>query len=125
MGNKLLAGVWRYLLGIPPVLWEKQIKKAKEKVRKSNRFMTADHRRVHHFVVRELPSAGGPLPVERVAQSLEIPIEVTEKLLQDLEEHLTFLYRNQLGEVTWAYPLTVEQTPHFITFDSGEKIYAA
>ena len=29
------------------------------------------------------------------------------------------------GAVTWAYPVTVDQTPHHLTFNTGEKIYAA
>jgi len=27
MSNKLLAGVWRTMVGVPPFLWEKQIEK--------------------------------------------------------------------------------------------------
>ena len=27
MSNKLLTGVWRMLVGVPPVLWEKQIER--------------------------------------------------------------------------------------------------
>ena len=38
---------------------------------------------------------------------------------------MTFLFRNPLGEVTWAYPVTVDTTPHPITFSSGEKLYGA
>ena len=43
----------------------------------------------------------------------------------DLEKHLTFLFRNAAGAVTWAYPVTVEQTPHRIVLSSGEQLYAA
>jgi hypothetical protein len=46
-------------------------------------------------------------------------------ILDDLEKHMTFLFRNQAGEVVWAYPVTVEKTPHRVTFDTGETIYAA
>jgi len=38
---------------------------------------------------------------------------------------MTYLYRNARGEVTWAYPVTVDHTPHRVTFSSGEQIYAA
>ena len=27
MSNKLLAGVWRTMVGVPPFLWEKQIER--------------------------------------------------------------------------------------------------
>jgi len=38
---------------------------------------------------------------------------------------MTFLYRNVAGNVVWAYPVTVEQTPHRVIFNTGESIYAA
>ncbi len=46
-------------------------------------------------------------------------------VLDDLEKHMTFLFRNKGGEVTWAYPVTVDKTPNHLTFSSGEQIYAA
>lgn len=125
MQNKLMAGVWRLMVGVPPFLWEKQIERAKHKVNQSTRFMSREHRLVHHFVVREMPRVGGPISAEMVARELDIPLERTRELLQELEEHLTFLVKNSHGEVIWAYPVTVEKTPHAITFGSGEQLYAA
>ncbi|MFH0998465.1 MAG: hypothetical protein V1844_23665 [Pseudomonadota bacterium] len=29
MKNKLMMGLWRYMLGVPPFMWEKQIAKGK------------------------------------------------------------------------------------------------
>jgi hypothetical protein len=60
MRNKLMAGVWRYILGVPPILWERQIEKAMQKVNRSTRFMSQEHRLVHHFVVvNYLPAEAG------------------------------------------------------------------
>jgi hypothetical protein len=125
MENKLLTGLWRIMLEVPPGLWEKQIQNRQEKVKKSTAFMSLEHRWVHHFVVRELPRTGKPLSPDRVSQELNLPLEKIISILKDLEEHLTFLYRNELGEVIWAYPVTVEKTPHRITFSTGEQLYAA
>ena len=125
MRNTLLSGAWRYMLGVPPFLWEGRIEKARNKVKESTRFMSPDHRRIHHHVVRVLPLTGKPVSAENVAQALEIPLERTKEILQELEEHLTFLVRNDEGRILWAYPVTVEKTPHAITFDSGEHLYAA
>ncbi len=88
-------------------------------------FMTADHRRVRYFVVSELPRAGKALPPEYIALKLGLPLEQVINILGDLEKHLVFLFRNPQGEVSWAYPVTVDETPHRVTFSSGEKIYAA
>ncbi|MDZ4165328.1 MAG: hypothetical protein U1C55_09390 [Smithellaceae bacterium] len=125
MTNKLLIGFWRTMVGVPPVLWEKQIERMRHKVKKSTRFMSPEHRLVHHYVVRELPRVGEPIPVERVALGLALGVEQTIEILKELEERLTFLYRNEQGQVLWAYPVTVEKTPHRITFGSGERLYAA
>ena len=125
MRNKLMAGVGHTMAGVPSFLWERQIKKKRQKIIQSTRFMSPEHRLVHHFVVRELPRVGGPIPAEMVARALDIPLERTRELLQELEDHLTFLVKNDQGQVVWAYPVTVEKTPQAITFGSGERLYAA
>ncbi len=125
MRNKLMAGVWRYILGVPPFLWEKQIQRAVRKVERSTRFMTAEHRLVHHYVVKELPRYGRPMPPDLVARELNLASGRVVEILEDLERHLTFVYRDKEGKVIWAYPVTVEKTPHSLTFHSGEEIYAA
>ncbi|MEW6350164.1 MAG: hypothetical protein AB1646_13945 [Thermodesulfobacteriota bacterium] len=125
MGNRLMIGVWRYLVGVPEFLWEKQIEKSERKVTRHTRFMSPEHRLVHHFAVREMPRLGSPIPPEQISRELGLTAERTVQILDDLEKRLTFLYRNGEGQVTWAYPVTVEKTPHAVTFDSGERLYAA
>ena len=125
MGNKLMAGVWRYVLDVPPFLWEKHILREVQEVKRSTGFMSAEHRLVHHYVVRELPRYGKPMPPDLVARELGPAPERVVEILDDLERHLTFVYRDIAGSVTWAYPVTVETTPHSITFNSGEQLYAA
>jgi hypothetical protein len=46
-------------------------------------------------------------------------------VLDELERRMTFLFRNQAGAVAWAYPVTVDVTPHHVTFSTGEQVYAA
>lgn len=125
MGNRLMAGVWGYIVGVPPILWERQFDKAARRVARSTRFMSEEHGLVHHYAVRELPRVGKPLSPDLVARELSLTRERVVKILDDLERHLTFVYRNAAGEVTWAYPVTVETTPHRLSFQSGEKLYAA
>jgi hypothetical protein len=125
MQNKLMAGVWRSLLGVPPFLWEKQIEKAVHKVEGSTAFMSQEHRLVHHFVVKEMPLLGRPVPPELVSQELALTADRVAEVLMTLEKRLTFLYRNSDGQVVWAYPGTVEETPHAVSFSSGEQLFAA
>jgi hypothetical protein len=125
MADKIMTGMWRYLINVPNFMWRRQIPKVERKFSSHLKFMSDEHRLVHHFVVRELPLAGKPLSPAYTAEKLAIPPERVKSILDDLERHMTFLFRNADGEVVWAYPVTVEKTPHSITFDTGEKIYAA
>ena len=125
MKNALMIGLWRYMIKVPPHLWEKRRAGMKEKMVRNLSFMTEEHRLVHHFVVRELPAAGQPLAPETISSALHLSVERTATILADLEAHMTFLFRNSHGEVVWAYPVTVEPTPHHVTFHTGEALYAA
>jgi hypothetical protein len=88
-------------------------------------FMTEEHHRVRNFVVRELPRVGSAIAPEFIAESLTLAVARTKVILDELEKHMTFLFRNQQGAVAWAYPVTVDPTPHRIIFDTGESLYAA
>ena len=125
MKNRLMSGVWRYILSVPPFLWEKQVLKSRKKIEAALGFMSEDHRKVHHCVVRELPRVGRPLSSEQIAERVDLPRERVTAILDDLERQMTFLFRNKDGEVVWAYPVTVEKTPHHLTFSTGERLYAA
>lgn len=124
MDKNLLLGIWRYLLPVPPAIWRKQVGGPHDRA-PNLAFMSADHHRVRDFVVVELPRAGQPLSPQLIARSLELPLERVQTILAELERHKTFLFRNPQGDVTWAYPVTVDVTPHQVTFNSGEQVYAA
>jgi len=51
----------------------------------------------------------------------------TERKLQvkDLQKNLFFLVRNDIGEISWAFPVTCDITPHRLSFSSGEGVFAA
>ena len=125
MDGKVRRGFWRHMLPIPVSLMEKRAAKTGIRIRKELSFMTWDHRKVHHFIVRELPFHGTPMGPDLVAGEVNLPVERVVAILQELEEHMTFLFRNDEGAVVWAYPVTVEKTPHQVTFGTGEKIFAA
>ncbi len=82
-------------------------------------------RRVHRFVVTELPRLGRPMPPEHVAERLGMPLAQVESVLHALERRLVFLHRPNGRDVVWAYPVTVERTPYPLTFSTGERLYAA
>jgi hypothetical protein len=46
---------------------------------------------------------------------LGFSVDFVKTTLDYLEKRMTFLYRNRDGDVVWAYPVTVDKTPHKIT----------
>ena len=125
MKNNLLLGMWRHLFPVPPRIWQKQVAEKAEHTRAHLAFMSPDHQRVRNLVVRELPRVNKPLAPEWIARELNLPIENVITILDELERHLTFLFRDGDGAVIWAYPVTVAETPHRVTLSTGEKIFAA
>ena len=87
--------------------------------------MSADHHLVRNFVVSELPRTQKPLQPEFISRRLGLPLPQVNTLLDELERNLFFLVRNSSGAVAWAYPVTVEKTPHELFFSTGERLYGA
>ena len=88
-------------------------------------FMSEEHHRVRNFAVRELPVVGEPLSTEFISERLGLPVDRVRAILDELEQRMTFLYTGGRGAVVWAYPVTVEATPHHVTFSTGEQVYSA
>lgn len=89
-------------------------------------FMTPDHHAVRNFVVVGLPrNHGRPLSPAQIAAALHFKVREVVGLLDDLERHLFFLVRDRHGDVSWAFPVSSDRTPHHLRFSTGERIYAA
>ena len=125
MNETVLFGQGRQVIEIPRQKWEEHLSQAPGRDDPRHSFMTATHHQVRNFVVRELPRLGQPMPPAFIAQNLGLPLERLVPILDDLEQHLFFLFRDDQGAVVWAYPVTVAQTPHALTFSTGERLYAA
>ena len=125
MTDTAMMGIWQFIVPIPGKLWKEQIPKLAKQVVADPGFMSEEHSVVHRFVVSELPRVGEPLSPGFIAKELGLTIERVTAILDELEKHMTFLYRNNGEAVVWAYPVTIEETPHHITFSTGEQLYAA
>ena len=121
MNKKMLVGLWRLTLPVPPTLWKKMDEGGKDPLE----FMSEAHHQVRDFTVTELTRSGKPLTPECIAQELQLPPTQVTEILDELERHKTFLFRNAQGAVTWAYPVTVDPTPHRVISRTGEQVYAA
>jgi len=120
----LLLGVGRRVLPIPRMVWQALMKAGGRRVRAGLAFMSEDHHRVRDFAVLELARTGAPLAPETIAASLDLELARVRSILDELERRLTFVYRSRGPEVTWAYPVTVDETPHRARFSSGEEAYS-
>lgn len=125
MSETVLLGQGRQIARIPRKKWEEHLSQVPQHSETRLGFMSQEHHLVRYFVVRELPRTGKPRRPEFISQSLKLPVARVNAILDELERNLVFLVRNRQGAVTWAYPVTVEKTPHELTFSTGERLYGA
>ena len=125
MKDYVLLGRGRQMQEMPAVDWKRDLEHVPGHTRELLRFMTEAHHKVRYFVVGELARTGEPIEPARIAERLELPLGQVAGILDALEKKLFFLVRNELGAVSWAYPVTVEPTPHRLNFSTGERLYGA
>ena len=125
MSETILIGRRRLLTSIPRSQWEEQLSSVPAAIKNRLSFMTRQHHLVRYFVVRSLPRIGRPIPPDLIAEKLMLPLHLVNAILGELEERLFFLVRDEHGHVSWAYPVTADKTPHHLSIDTGERIYAA
>lgn len=118
-------GIGTRSLPVPAFLVNRDVGAGIRRAQRTVRRFSADKSAVHHFVVRELPRRGEPLALESIADGLDLPLEKTARLVAELEQAKTFLFRKNSDRIDWAYPVTVDDTPHKVTFSTGEIINAA
>jgi hypothetical protein len=125
MSETILLGRGSQIMPVPRPMWEEHLAQAPEHSRARLSFMSPEHHQVRYFVVRELVRRSEPLEPKTIATELLLPLERVNGILDELERNLFFLFRNSQGAVSWAYPVTVEPTPHTLRFHTGERLYAA
>jgi hypothetical protein len=123
--HPLLLGINRFTLPLPRFIWQKQILDNARGASRAFAHLTPQHQQLRSLAVCELARQGRPLSPDWLAGQMQLPVEQIVQLLNDLEKGMTFLYRRDGENVTWAYPFSVDETPHSVQFEGGEKIYAA
>ena len=124
MRTHILLGLGRYSFPLPSLVWKRGIaRSAKRALTVAS--MPEEYHLVRDFVVREIPRVGEPLSPEYIGQKLEMPVSRVNTVLEELEQKLIFLFRNEQKAVVWAYPATADRTPQHVTFSTGEQGYAA
>ncbi len=87
--------------------------------------MSEEERQVHYFVVKKMAVAKEPITAELVSEELGIEVNRVEEIIDKLEGMKTFLYRSDSKGITWAYPLSLDNTGHEISASTGERFFAA
>lgn len=125
MRETILLGQDRKILEIPLATWKQQLIQVPQHVQPRLSFMTDAYHQIRYFVVKEMANVQEPIGPEYISKMLKIPLGSVKQILEELEKNLFFLVRNDRGAVSWAFPVTVESTPHKMVFSSGEHLYAA
>jgi len=124
--NTILAGSRGTINRVPDTGFKAALAKVPERFTAKLAFMTPEHHLVRNFVVREMPRENGrPIQVARLAATLGLPLARVRRIVEELERHLFFLVRNEMGDISWAFPVTTDRTPHRLRFSTGERAYGA
>jgi hypothetical protein len=125
MEEKILLGRGPKILEIPQATWKHHLTQIPQHSQSRLSFMTSAHHQIRYFVVKELVNTQKPIEPWFISEKLNMPLELVQSILEELERKLFFLVRNDQGAVAWAFPVTVETTPHKIDFSSSEHLYGA
>jgi hypothetical protein len=125
MEEKIILVRNQELQEIPQATWKQHLAQLPQHSKERLNFMTEAHHQIRNFVVKELMNSQEPVGPEFISDQLNMPLERVLSILDELERNLFFLVRNEQGAAAWAYPVTVEPTPHKIYFESGERLYGA
>ena len=125
MADTVLIGRGKTISTIPQKEWEQELSSDPEHIVRRLEFMSPDHHRVRNFVVREMPRLGRPIPPSEISDALQLTRSHTTSIVKDLERHLFFLVRGDGVEVSWAFPVTADETGHHLVFSTGERLDAA
>ena len=123
--KRILLGRGNDMLELSEAAWKQELAHVPQHSQTRLSFMTPAYHQVRYFVVKELASRQAPIEPEAISEQLTLPLERVNSILDELEQKLFFLVRNEQGAVAWAYPVTVEPTPHSLRFVSGERLYGA
>lgn len=124
MFERVYLGIGKRLLPVPEFIFRPMVKRDTKKL--ANRpTLEPDQRRVHHFAVREIPRRREAIAPEVFAAELDLPLDEILQILDELETRMTFLCRRDGEAVSWAYPVTSDDTPHQVRIDGGAAFSAA
>jgi hypothetical protein len=123
--HKLYMGFGGFRIPIPQALAKIGADKGANGTRKNAALLSAEERKVHHFIVMKMAIVQEPLTVEMIASELGMCNNLVHEIISKLENLKTFIYREDGKSINWAYPLSLENTGFKMTASSGAQFSAA
>jgi hypothetical protein len=124
--NTILIGKRGTIHRVPDAGFKAALAKVPERFAAKLAFMTPEHHLVRNFVVRELPRENGrPIQVVRLAATLGLSLARVRAIVEELERNLFFVVRSESGDISWAFPVTTDRTPHRLKISTGERVHGA
>jgi len=123
--HKLFMGFGGIRIPVPQVLSGMGANKSVTDTRKNAALLSAEERKVHHFIVRKMATVKEPITADMVANDLGMCNSRVHEIISKLENLKTFIYRSEGKGINWAYPLSLENTGFKMTASSGEQFWAA
>ena len=121
----MLMGVGGFMVPIPKFISNKGLEKGVAGAEAKAARLSKEERRVHHYIVRNMPTASKPIEALQVSEALELSLDMVAETIDKLEEMKTFLFRTSGQGVDWAYPISLENTGHEMRCSTGELFNAA
>lgn len=123
--DHILMGLGREIRAVPDDVFVQSVKGLPARMASRLAFMSRDHHVVRDFVVRELPRQERSLSPSQIAKVTGLSSQNVSAILAELERNLFFLVRDSGGNVSWAFPVTISETPHHLTFSTKETTFGA
>jgi uncharacterized protein YqjF (DUF2071 family) len=123
--GKILTGIWRKIIPVPPFIFNMEATKLKDTFAKKSARLSEDERGLHHFIVKTIMDTGKPVPLELIAQKRNMPLTQVKDIVDKLESFKMYFFRYEDEKINWAYPVTAAATPHQIFFSPNKQVSAA
>jgi hypothetical protein len=125
VSGQIIVGKGQELRAIPDDAFLNAMNHLPQHMAERLAFMSSEHHTVRDFVVREMPRQSGPLSPHQIASVTALNLRRVSTILSELEKNLFFLVRNSEGNVSWAFPVTTDETAHRLSFATGDRTYGA